>query len=843
MSKFSKKDYRNIIILIITFILLVLLITRFNYIYGSNLDWKTQHFNFPEYFRTLFYKNFNLFPSFAFNIGAGQNIYNLSYYGLLNPIILVSYLLPFIKMIDYIMISSMLCVIISVILFYKWLKNKEYSVNISLFSSFLFLFSSPLILHSHRHIMFINYLPFLIMGLMSIDSYFKNNKRFMLILSVFLIIMTSYYYSIPSLFVLVIYGIYTFIKKEKKITVKSFFIEGFKFLLPIIIGIICSSIILIPTLYVILTGRADVSRTQDLISILIPKLNLNYLLYSSYSVGLTSIIIISLIYAFISKKRENIFMSTIISVICLLPLIVFILNGMLYIDSKVLIPFIPLCLLLITEFIKDLFDKKINIIKVIILFIIISILFCLTVKYNSIIFYLIDFLAMIIMLLIFKKFKYGIIISTILISLGNMLFVNFNDDMMSVDDYNYIYNDKIDELFNEVLKSDEIYRSTNYIDTLTTSNKIYNSNYYNASIYSSTYNSLYRNFYVEHFSNDISYRNNLITSSPNNILWNTLMGVKYVVSDKDSLIGYEKIKQNGNYSLYKNDNVFSIGYASSNLMSEYDYKKLDYPYKMEALLNNIIINKDVESNYESNILEYKINYNNVKYSNLNIDSNNNHIIINSKDNGKITIPLKEKLNNKILLIRFNMNYEEKCNVGDTSITINGVKNLLTCKSWKYKNKNNTFDYVISSNDDIDKLNIEFSKGKYDISDIKTYILSYDDVLDSVRLKDRLVLDKEKTKGDIIEGNINVTKDGYFTITIPYDKGFKIYVDNKLVNYEKVNYAFIGFKINKGNHNIKLVYKSPMKNISIILSMCSIICSIFILIIERKRGKRVEKRKD
>ncbi|UKI58740.1 MAG: hypothetical protein L6V81_05085 [Clostridium sp.] len=68
------------------------------YLYGSELDWNNQHSIIPEYFRSLFYKNFDLFPDLALNIGSGVNIYNYSYYGFLSPIILISYLLPFISM-------------------------------------------------------------------------------------------------------------------------------------------------------------------------------------------------------------------------------------------------------------------------------------------------------------------------------------------------------------------------------------------------------------------------------------------------------------------------------------------------------------------------------------------------------------------------------------------------------------------------------------------------------------------------------------------------------------------------------------------------------------------------
>lgn len=104
MSNLNKKDKFNIAIIIIAFLIFTLIITKFTNYYGSLLDWEAQHIAIPNTLRTLFYQNFNILPDFILNIGSGQNVYYLSYYGLLNPYILISYCFPFIKMVDFISI-------------------------------------------------------------------------------------------------------------------------------------------------------------------------------------------------------------------------------------------------------------------------------------------------------------------------------------------------------------------------------------------------------------------------------------------------------------------------------------------------------------------------------------------------------------------------------------------------------------------------------------------------------------------------------------------------------------------------------------------------------------------
>ena len=107
-------------------------------VFGANMDWISQHSVFPEYFRQQFYQTGQFFPEYAANIGGGQNIYNFSYYGLYNPIVLIAYLLPFAKMSDYLMAARVICLAASVCLLYGWLKKRRFSTEIALGVAVLF---------------------------------------------------------------------------------------------------------------------------------------------------------------------------------------------------------------------------------------------------------------------------------------------------------------------------------------------------------------------------------------------------------------------------------------------------------------------------------------------------------------------------------------------------------------------------------------------------------------------------------------------------------------------------------------------------------------------------------
>lgn len=800
----DKKDKKNILIFTSIFLFIGIVFLCSNYYFGSKTDWLTQHVSFAEYFRNYFYETKNIFPDFSYNLGSGQNMFNFAYYGLYNPIILISFLLPVIPMKIYIIASSLLCILVATIMLYFFIKKKT-SSDIAFISGLLFLLASPILFHAHRHIMFVNYMPFLIMGLYGVDSYLKENKKALLILSIILMILTSYYYSIDGILVLIIYYMYQYVLENKKGLIKN----TIKFIIPIILSILITCFFLLPTAYALKSGRIVSTNDVNILSLFIPNIKLNNILYSSYSLGMTSILIFTLIYFVTNKKYQDKILGIIISIICFIPICVYILNVFLYARTKVLIPFIPLIIYMISKFIEDVLNKKINIKKIITIDIIINIIIFIL-GYHQVLYYL-DSLVVIISLLLYNKFnkKYLFVIPIILISIINCVSSNVSEKFMP----------KKQDKIEVSMKVKGYHRTNSLVDTLYEVNDGTN---YTTSVYSSVYNPHNYNLWKNVFDNAFEYRNKLVTSNSNNLLYQTFMGVKNVISDSNNLIGYNKVDSDELYNLLENNDVFSIGYSNSNYIGLEQYKTLKYPYNVEALLNNIVVDKEIEKKpLKSNIEQYKLEGTYAK-DKLDILPTKNGYIVNS-DGGAINYKLNDTLENQILLIDFDMEKEQSCKIGDQGITINKITNTLTCKTWQYKNNNHHFSYVISEKI-LSELNILFSKGHYEISNIHIYKLDYN-YIKNIKHDN---LEIKTIKYDTLKGNINITENSYFTISIPYDKGFIIKVDDKKINYEKVNIDLIGFKLDKGYHKIEITYEAPFFKLGKIISIICILITILYL---------------
>ena len=830
-----KNDIISVLTLIIISLVIVLILVNFTNFFGSKKDWLSQHIMFPDYLRKLFYDTGDFFPNFAFNLGGGQNIYNISYYGLFNPIILISYLLPFVSMITYIQFSMIICLIVSIILMYYFLRRR-FDLKVSFVSTLLFLTAGCFIFHLHRHIMFVDYMPFLLMALIGVDKYFDKKKISLLVISIFLMILTSYYFSVVGLVCVLLYGIFRYIedKKNEKITVKDFFKEGFKYLFIMFIPVLMSCVLLLPTLYSLLDGRTATNKDISLLGLLIPNFDISNTLYSAYSLGLSAIFIISLIYGIVTKKREVKVISIIFSVLLVFPIFDYIFNGGMYLNGKAFISMLPLAILIISYFLKNVFSNKGKLkISIIISFIvaIINLLVFLYKEESLCLLFVVDMVLLVIVILISFKFKKKIILYIYLgiISLIIAISTNFSDIFVTKEFYDTLDYEETSSKVKQVLDNDNsFYRMSDQSVKLDKSNYIYDVDYYTGSIYSSLSNSYYKDFYNNLINNEFIYRSYGMLTGNNNIFYNFYMGNKYLLNSSNNMLGYERVSD----GIYRNEDVLPIGYSTSKIMSLDEYKSLNYFEKLDAYLNYAIVDGDYSDSYVKKVKDYVPDYNVLESKNLSIEEDNGKYFIKASKDNKLVVKLNNVSDSDIVLLRFKMLYNNKCSEDDSYITINGVSNKLSCRRWKYHNNNYNFEYSLSG----DTLEIIFSEGKFRLTDFDMALYDYNDL---VSINDEIspfVIDSDKTKGDVIEGNINVKDDGYFKLSIPYDKGFEIYVDGEKTSYEVVNKSFVGFDISKGSHNIKIVYTSPLFKEGLVISCVGLVLFVGTVVYYRKREK-------
>ena len=117
-------------------------------------------------------------------------------------------------------------------------------------------------------------------------------------------------------------------------------------------------------------------------------------------------------------------------------------------------------------------------------------------------------------------------------------------------------------------------------------------------------------------------------------------------------------------------------------------------------------------------------------------------------------------------------------------------------------------------------------------------------LDGVSLEEDAALRRENACDEFsytkkgFEAKISLSKDNLVFFSVPYDSGFKAYVNGKEVEIERVNKGFMAVLCNKGENEIVFVYTTPGLLLGVIISGVAFIVFIaYIFAVKAIRRKR------
>ena len=813
-------------------------------IFGAKVDWLSQHSVLPDYFRQQFYATGKLFPEFAANLGGGQNIYHFAYYGLYSPLILPSYLLPFVKMSDYIMAVSITGLTASVLLFYYWLKSRKTDTGTAFILSLMFLLAGPMIGQYSGQIMFVDYMPFLCLALIGVDRYFEQEKSGLFTVSVFLMIMTSFYFSIGGMLSLVLYGLHRYFEQREgnRVTVRSFLRDGLCFVRSMILAVLMSGFFLVPTALALTGGRSKEQNTS-FVSFFIPQITVERFAYSIYGIGLTTLVITVLLTGLLYRKVYEKVLTYGCVIVLAIPVFAYLLNGGLYIRDKVFIPFLPLLCYLIGIYLEKCRKRELSFIAGIVPYIITTIFVYIArnqfvskgigksiwkVLLAESILFLICYVLYCAMKRHYKEMKEILMLalpSVICLAVTMNTFYQMKPDRyVSRKLYRDVTGEQNRQAVKEALKDDGYYRTEQMgsdDENAADLNRIWDVDQNITSIYSSAYNPDYQTFRQKTFGLEEPFRNGMMQSVSKNPVFQRMMGVRYIVSDSD-VPGYTLVKKCGTTGIYQNKDAAPVMYATDRVMTEEEYKKLAFPYNQTAFLEYAVVGEHTESS-DQNIM--------TAYEPVSLKMANNRTT-----GGAEQKTIQQEGQKQILFLRFRVDNAHPNK--DVAVWINGIRNKLSAKDHVYYNENKIFTYAVPLKDGEDNISVTFGKGKYRLRHVQAYLGSLPE-RSELLYQSEIQVDKKQTEDNVIQGKIHVKKDGWFITAIPYDKHFKIYIDGKETEIQKVNMAFLGCKIESGNHEVKIIYHAPGTTTGKVLSLIGIAGFVLVLVREKRKQKIIQ----
>ncbi|MDR3116891.1 MAG: YfhO family protein [Bifidobacteriaceae bacterium] len=817
-NSFKKNDYLTLIIIQLLglfFIFGSYLFFENSFQYFSGLpDQIYQHAPLIENLRKTFYVSHELIPQFMPNLGGGQNAFNYTYHGLLNPIILPFYFMPWLSGYSYLILIITIIILLTAGLIFYWLRQR-FALYFASIGTLSCLFAGGLYHIGYSQYMFITYMPWLIIALINVDRLINKNKYLGLIISISLLGLTNFVALLPCFIVIILYAIFVILEKNSNL--KKAWKNICRVLICQIASVFLISFVLLPSAGQVLTNRINSRSSFSLFDLFYPSiyffpsiknLNLQRDISSPFSLGISIFGLLFVILLLFCKDRKWQILSGVFVTICLFPICVYILNAFNYIDDKVLIAFTPIFGLLITQSFYFINQSLLNIKNF-------------PINKKS----LLAFLSIFAIL--------SISIPTIQNTIYNRANSSNNSNMPQTPAMNKFSSKQYvnftaglkNAVWQKLQINKSIYRSmvspmANFCQ-YPSIDKVLSENYFTDSIYTSSNNSAYQNYHTNMLWQPPACTN-IYWSVTNNssVFGRTLMAEKYLFLELNnistSLAGY----QNTSPYIWENNNTFSIGYASNNLFSNID-NMTDIQQKA-ALIQGISLNKNTAENQKPNTQ----NIEQLDLSNIFAQQQKGLSVFKLSNPLTETYKLPKTLHNKLLFLKIKLSdslLNEKS--ANNILNINNVQTNFI-KNPQYNSSSTELKFIIDpdTNNKIENLKISLSAGTWPIDSIQAFTMPISDIQNAPKQFDQMNVTKFNTQG--LFGNINITRpDSVIAFSLGYDPGFSLKIDGQNTPIFEANNGIIGGFIKPGFHNIELTYSAPYYNTGIVFSSITLMLII------------------
>ncbi len=430
-----------------------------------------------------------------------------------------------------------------------------------------------------------------------------------------------------------------------------------------------------------------------------------------------------------------------------------------------------------------------------------------------------------------------IILSSIIFMIGyaNVFEVNrlANDELlpsrntvqyMNSDQYNSKEQQALVQYMKSHLKSD-----SNRIDWIVDNrmNTPIVQNYRGNSVYSSVLNGDILNMYQNYLQIDMEKesvsryasfgaRTNLMA------LWQTQF---YMRKNANQAIPYHYhlVNQSKNYKIYENQDLLPAFRVANTQYSSKALENQPTLAKEHAMLNGVITDK-VQSSNEEKVPSLGIREMSTVNSNWNGD-----ILHVQENQGGLDFQVTPSKEAKDLYIQFFIEGIHKKKA--FNLSVNEYTTLRKKSNSIYRTGYNDLTFAI---DKANTVHIRLDKGKYRIKNIRVYEENYKTLTKALNENKGA---KINWKDNEASGNITTTKPSEMLVTpIPYEKGWAAYINGKKAQIEKVNYAYIGVPLLKGENKIELKYEPPYWKVCLGISFLSLILFLVGVYRQRKVGK-------
>ena len=842
-----------------------------------SVDGLAQHVVALKYIRNALITFFTTgkFAMVDYTIGQGFDVIGtLNYYGFGDPVTLLTVFFPessLERMYEILIFVRMYLGGAGVAYLCKTLGKTKISAVLP--ASLLYAFSSFALVGGIRHPMFfcgIMYLPLLIAG---VEKVIRDKKIGTLVVVVALSFASNYYFMYMNTIMAAMYFFIRQIGTYRIDGIKKLFVRIGKIILSYIWGIALSAVILFPAVYAFLSNArtgADLAKPplffpeeyyQKLFGSLIaqtPSLNE----WSVPGIGILGIVSLCILIAHWKKEDRKLLLGfAVVLLMLIFPYVGKIMNGFSYPTmrfSYVMSLVLAMMLVYAIYALKDV--KIVPVLVTITVFLSVGILlyfiFNLGDMYKQELFSVTAVLglvciAIIVSYLVFRNKKYSkyMIYALSLVAVVNTVFTCYNlfDKNQHYLNHDYVNRGWVTsdmgprsvKMMKEFIDDDSFYRVERERDY---KNKSAYFGFHQTGFYWSVVPSGMTDLFVSTCISDY-YKTYFMKSLEGRTGLLSLASVKYYVNyEQDAPFGFYKIgekKIDGKKMyLYQNGCYLPLGITYSSYMTKEQYNQLNPVEREQALLTSAVVDKKVEG------IE-----NNGKVTGAKV------VPISVRDKKKIKISDFKFKSRKGAVIEYEFEGEPD---SQTYIVFKNIRSkdpdidrsaaefkgrygygrmrVIGDHAGNYFHKDGSVLNLGYSRDSQKKFKLKFSKKrKYTFDGAYAVSVPISKYLENINNLRKNTLENVKMSDNLITGNIKADKDEILQISVPYSKGYTVYIDGKKTESFESSVAYLGVKIAKGYHSIEIRYRTPFLQTGIIVTMIAALMFAAYLILQNKKS--------
>ncbi|MDY5279826.1 YfhO family protein [Sharpea porci] len=377
------------------------------------------------------------------------------------------------------------------------------------------------------------------------------------------------------------------------------------------------------------------------------------------------------------------------------------------------------------------------------------------------------------------------------------------------------------------------------------------------------------NFYISVYNNYIDQFHSAValnTTNASSYLYSglnrrseleALLGVNHYFVNAGNMskpIGFDTIEANldvnGNeLQSYKPLIDNSLFYMFDKKVSYNEFNSLNPIEKQQVLMQACVVDNKKANTTVKNL---DIQPSTIKYSLMPMDgvTVNGDTVSVANDGGQLELQFDNQINSELYLYFNTINFKNGESTAytvsaqgyDGNQKINNLSDTLSGYTWYNHMYGKKIKWLLNlgmTTESANKIIITFNNaGNYSIKDIQLFKRPIESVQRNIKKLRRVAKNVHYT-GNRYKCDVEMDKSGTLFASIPYSQGWTAYDNGKKISINRTDTAFMSFDLNRGEHQIELVYRTPGLFVGTITTIIAI--AIFVTICMKLKREVEDKR--